>query len=150
MSGQTTVSTARRDRRVRLAGLSAASWTSGYLRRAAIADGTCALLAGLLAYQVRFENVTARSAGYLLMSLGLPVAWLATVALAGGYDSRFIGVGTDEFRKICSAGAFLTATVAIVAYGSKTDLARGYVVIATRCAGSAAACAGWWLSVMSQ
>ena len=47
-----------------------------------------------------------------------------------GYDSRFIGVGTDEFRKVLNAGVCLTACVAIVSYATKTDVARGYVVIA--------------------
>ena len=36
----------------------------------------------------------------------------------------------DEFRKIANAGVFLTATVAVVAYATKTDIARGYVFIA--------------------
>ena len=61
---------------------------------------------------------------------GPAVALAATVALAGGYDSRFIGVGTDEFRKVLNAGVCLTAASAILAYATKADLARGYVVIA--------------------
>ena len=60
----------------------------------------------------------------------LPVLWVISVRLAGGYDSRFIGVGTDEFRRVLNAGICLTAVVAIVSYATKTDLARGYVVIA--------------------
>ncbi len=52
------------------------------------------------------------------------------MALSGGYDSRFIGVGSDEFRKIVNAGLCLTAAVAILAYATRTDLARGYVVVA--------------------
>jgi exopolysaccharide biosynthesis polyprenyl glycosylphosphotransferase len=64
------------------------------------------------------------------MSLVMPLAWLLAVLLAGGYDSRFIGVGTDEFRKIINAGVFLTATVAVVSYATKADIARGYIVIA--------------------
>jgi exopolysaccharide biosynthesis polyprenyl glycosylphosphotransferase len=55
------------------------------------------------------------------------------VALAGGYDSRFIGVGSDEFRKIVNAGVCLTAAVAVVSYATKADIARGYVVIALPC-----------------
>ena len=52
------------------------------------------------------------------------------MALAGGYDSRFIGVGSDEFRRILNAAVSLTATVAVVSYALKLNIARGYVVVA--------------------
>jgi exopolysaccharide biosynthesis polyprenyl glycosylphosphotransferase len=111
----------------RLATQSSASWTSGYLRQTVAADALCSLAAGLLAFQVRFDSSTS---GYLALSLALPVLWVISVRLAGGYDSRFIGVGTDEFRRVLNAGICLTAFVAIVSYATKTDVARGYVVIA--------------------
>jgi exopolysaccharide biosynthesis polyprenyl glycosylphosphotransferase len=107
-----------------------ASWTTGYLRWALAVDGSCALAAGLLAFQVRFDAQVSSASAYLLLSLGLPLFWLLSVWLAGGYDSRFIGVGSDEFRRVLNAGVCLTATVAIVAYAAKADLARGYVVLA--------------------
>ncbi len=118
----------------RLAASSAASWTKGYLRQAAIADTACALAAGLLAFQVRFGSVSYPAWQYVQISLALPVVWLVAVAVAGGYDSRFIGVGSDEFRRVLNAGVSLTACVAIVAYAGKIGLARGYVVVALPCA----------------
>lgn len=107
-----------------------ASWETGYLRTAVLADACCGLLAGLLAFTLRFDGNTLAGGYYLAVSLFLPALWLAAVGLAGGYDSRFIGVGTDEFRRVLNAGVFLTAAVAIVSYAAKADLARGYVVIA--------------------
>ena len=114
----------------RLSAQSSASWTSAYLRQAICADSICGLAAGVLAFEVRFSNEAYGSRPYLLLSLALPVLWVLAVALSGGYDSRFIGVGTDEFRKVLNAGVCLTACVAIVSYATKTDVARGYVVIA--------------------
>ena len=58
----------------------------------------------------------------------------ASVAIAGGYDPRFIGVGSEEFRKVLNAAVSLTAGIAIVSYVAKLDLARGYVVVALPCA----------------
>jgi exopolysaccharide biosynthesis polyprenyl glycosylphosphotransferase len=131
VTGQTAVSTARRDRvSARFAELSSATWTAAYLRQACFADALCGLAAGVLAYLIRFSSPTDRPAAYLAASLILPFGWLLTIMLAGGYDSRFIGVGTDEFRKILNAGVSLTATVAVVSYATKADIARGYVVIA--------------------
>ena len=128
MSSRTAVTAQRRS--VGAAGLESASWTSRYLRRAAVADGACALVAGLLALEVRFADQGHPPAEYLALSLSLPLLWLICLALAGGYDSRFIGVGTDEFRKVLNVGVGLTAAVAVAAYATKTDIARGYVVIA--------------------
>jgi exopolysaccharide biosynthesis polyprenyl glycosylphosphotransferase len=131
VTGQTAVTTARRDRiNARFAELSSASWTAAYLRQLCFADAVCGLAAGVLAYVIRFSSPTDRPAAYLGASLILPIGWLGTILLAGGYDSRFIGVGTDEFRKVLNAGVFLTATVAIASYAFKADIARGYVVIA--------------------
>ena len=134
MTGQTAVTTARRSRvSARLAEPSSASWTAAYLRQACLADGLCGLLAGVLAYVIRFSSGGYRPAGYLAISLLLPGCWLLAILLAGGYDSRFIGVGTDEFRKILNAGVFLTAAVAVASYATKADIARGYVVVALPC-----------------
>jgi exopolysaccharide biosynthesis polyprenyl glycosylphosphotransferase len=131
VTGQTAVTTARRERvGERFADLSSASWTAAYLRQARATDALCGLGAGVLAYLIRFSSPTDRPAAYLAVSLIMPVVWLLTVLMAGGYDSRFIGVGTDEFRKIFNAGVFLTAAVAVVSYATKADFARGYVVIA--------------------
>jgi exopolysaccharide biosynthesis polyprenyl glycosylphosphotransferase len=65
-----------------------------------------------------------------VLSLALPVLWLAAVGLAGGYDVRFIGTGSDEFRKVLNAGVGLTAAVAIFSYVVNTELSRGYLLIA--------------------
>ena len=132
LSGQTAVRAHRRSDRAaaRLAAQDTASWTSGYMRRTRVVDCGCALAAGLLAFEVRFDGGSNAPAAYLVLSLSLPLFWLASVALAGGYDFRFIGVGSDEFRKVVNAGVCLTAAVAILAYATKTDIARGFVVIA--------------------
>jgi exopolysaccharide biosynthesis polyprenyl glycosylphosphotransferase len=105
-------------------------WTASYLRRALAVDGTCALVAGMLAFGVRFDAQVSSALAYLLLGPALPPLWLISVWLAGGYGSRFIGVGSDEYRRVLNAGVCLTAAVAIVAYAAKADLARGYVVVA--------------------
>ncbi|HEV8222749.1 MAG TPA: sugar transferase, partial [Streptosporangiaceae bacterium] len=98
-----------------------------------MADFLCGLAAGLLALELRFDATGSHPVSYLILSLGLPLIWLAFLALAGGYDKRFVGVGSDEFRRVLNAGVTLTAAVAILSYASKSEIARGYVVIALPC-----------------
>jgi exopolysaccharide biosynthesis polyprenyl glycosylphosphotransferase len=114
--------------------LSPAAWTKIYLRQVAVTDACCALAGGLLAFQVRFGDSGGHAAAYFWFALGLPLLWLAALGLSGSYDSRFIGVGSDEFRRTLNAGICLTAAVAFVSYVTKTEIARGYVVVALPCA----------------
>ena len=109
-----------------------ADWVGAYIRRTVVTDGTCALAAGLLAFEVRFGfgDLSLQASVYLLLSCALPVLWCAAVAVAGGYDSRFIGLGADEFRRVLSGAVGLTAGLAIYSYVTRLDIARGYVAIA--------------------
>jgi exopolysaccharide biosynthesis polyprenyl glycosylphosphotransferase len=104
------------------------TWTREYLRVVALADLGCAVLGVFVAAQLRFGNNVTRT--YLALSLALPVLWIAALWLSGAYDVRFIGTGSDEFRKVLNAGVSLTAAVAIFSYSINLELSRGYVVIA--------------------
>ena len=83
-----------------------------------------------MAARVRFGGQANLPLTYLSLTCGLPLAWSMSVLMAGGYDTRFIGFGSDEFRRILSAAVNLTAVVAVVSYAAKLDLARGYMAIA--------------------
>ena len=105
-------------------------WATAYIRNLIILDACCALAAGLLAFEVRFGRENYGKSGYLWLAVGLPVLWRIALELVGAYDVRFIGVGSDEFRRVINAGISLTAAVAVLSYATKTDVARGYVVVA--------------------
>lgn len=98
-----------------------------YLRRTAVIDFIVALVAVITAVQFRFGGHPTLK--YLVLSMVLPVLWLAALSVTGGYDSRFIGIGSDEFRKVLNAGASLTAGLAIISYALNSELSRGYLVI---------------------
>jgi len=104
------------------------AWSKDYLRKAALADLGCAVAGVFTAAQLRFGNDV--TATYVALSLALPVLWITALWLAGGYDVRFIGTGSDEFRKVLNAGIGLTAAIAISSYAVNLELSRGYLVIA--------------------
>src|SRR5260370_9153666 len=81
-----------------------------------------------MAAQIRFGSQVTKT--YLALSRALPVLWVAALWVAGAYDVRFIGNGSDEFRKVLNAGVSLTAAVAIFSYAINLELSRAYVVIA--------------------
>jgi exopolysaccharide biosynthesis polyprenyl glycosylphosphotransferase len=101
-----------------------------YLRQLLIADCACALIAGVLAVEIRFVSQGYLPLAYLAFTGVLPALWWGSVMLAGGYDPRFIGLGSDEFRKVLNAATCLAAGVAIASYTARLNLARGYLAVA--------------------
>jgi exopolysaccharide biosynthesis polyprenyl glycosylphosphotransferase len=110
--------------------LGPAAWVSPYLRRLVIADCACALAAGVLAVQIRFVSQGYLPVAYLAFTAVVPVLWWSCLTLAGGYDPRFVGLGSDEFRKVLNAAMCLAAGVAIASYTARLNLARGYLAVA--------------------
>ena len=102
-----------------------------HIRVARAADFGCALVAALVALFARFDHpLHGFLLPYQILTIALPFVWVAAIALGRGYQPRFIGLGSDEFRRVLNAGITLTAAVAVLAYATKTDVARGYVVVA--------------------
>jgi exopolysaccharide biosynthesis polyprenyl glycosylphosphotransferase len=102
-------------------------WTRGYLVRVGVIDALCAMLAVIAALEVRFDGHFTRM--YAAVSFVFPLLWLAALWLGGVYDSRFIGSGQDEFRKILNVGITLTAVIAIASYAVNEELSREYLLI---------------------
>ena len=105
------------------------SWIIRYQLLILGVDVASALLAGVIALAGRFSGAEPPSL-YVGATGSLPVVWAACVAMAGGYDARFIGLGSEEFRRVLNAAVSLTAAIAIFSYALKFDIARGYVLIA--------------------
>ncbi|GAB2947036.1 sugar transferase [Nonomuraea fastidiosa] len=98
--------------------------------QAVLGDLCAAGVGACAAFAVRFGWPTPYVLPYLLVSLVLPVVWCGAVALNRAYEPRMLGDGPEEFRRVAQAGLALTAATAIGSYLTKTDVARGYVVLA--------------------
>jgi exopolysaccharide biosynthesis polyprenyl glycosylphosphotransferase len=106
-------------------------WTAWYVRCALAIDFLSMLAGGLLALGIRFQwGTSIYTLPYFAMTGALPFLWLLTLLLCRAYEPRLIGVGSEEFRRVLQSGLVLTAAVAVIAYATKTDVARGYVVVA--------------------
>jgi exopolysaccharide biosynthesis polyprenyl glycosylphosphotransferase len=104
-----------------------AIWTRVYLRWAVIFDFAIAVVSSELALQVRFGGYA--TPRYAALSLIFPLLWVLALWLSGAYDDRYIGIGSDEFRKVLNAGVSLTAGLAILSYAVNTELSRAYLLL---------------------
>ncbi|HWB37417.1 MAG TPA: hypothetical protein VHA75_15475, partial [Rugosimonospora sp.] len=112
-------------------GPSRQTWEARYLRLVSLGDVSVGLLAGGVAFAVRFgHGVTDYNRGYLALSFTLPLALVLALALNRGYDRRLLFVGTDEYQRVLRAGMALLALTAAVSYLTDIRLARGYVAVA--------------------
>lgn len=115
-------------------------WAKDYARRLVVTDvlvlvwvvfGVQIAWFGLDSARVAVSgNVTDLAFGYTAVSIVIIVAWLIALAIYDTRDSRYIGSGAGEYRRIVDASIRLFAFVAIIAYAFKIDLARGYIFIA--------------------
>jgi exopolysaccharide biosynthesis polyprenyl glycosylphosphotransferase len=109
--------------------------SSGHLRTYQISvyaiDLVAALVGASSAYLIRFGDANVHQQNKYIWGLAvLPILWLLSVTISRAYESRFLGVSAEEFRRVIQAGVGLTAGISVVSYAFKAQFARGYVVTA--------------------
>ena len=109
------------------------AWRSAYVRRIAVGDALCGIIAALTGYLIRFgadNDVSAAAHPSVWMAALLPAIWLLVMLIARAYEQRFLWVGPDEFRRVFTAATSLLAGVGTVSWAFQLELARGFVVLA--------------------
>jgi exopolysaccharide biosynthesis polyprenyl glycosylphosphotransferase len=107
------------------------TWERGYVAVVIAIDAWAALVAAAVAYVGRFGDPPDSNYlwGYIALSACLPVLWLAAMSVARAYETRFLTVGYEEFRRVLIAAVVVIATVGTFSWATKAELARGYVII---------------------
>jgi exopolysaccharide biosynthesis polyprenyl glycosylphosphotransferase len=107
-------------------------WERRLVRGVIAIDAITSLVAGVIAYDVRWGDQPGQDPrwAYLALSAGLPFLWLAAMAAARAYESRFLLVGAEEFRRVLAAAVAVIATVGTASWAANAQIARGYVLVA--------------------
>jgi exopolysaccharide biosynthesis polyprenyl glycosylphosphotransferase len=119
--------------------LDAPDWARNYASRLVVTDfvviawaivGTQIAWFGTLDAQLNLSKYRGGFAlNYSLISVLLILAWVAFLALFETRDSRVIGTGNNEYKRVVDATVRLFGIVAIVAFLFQLDLARGYIIL---------------------
>ncbi len=103
-----------------------------YATRAILWDSLAVVAAGATGFVLRWAipfNVEITDRTYVSLVFVVVVAWLATLVLRGAYDTRILGVGSEEFKRVVGATFVVFGAVAVVVFALKIDLSRGFVLI---------------------
>jgi exopolysaccharide biosynthesis polyprenyl glycosylphosphotransferase len=140
---------------------SASVWSTIYARRVAITDVAViawAVIGSQILWFGSFDstlNVSKYRGGFALsysfISLVVIVVWVVALAIFATRDSRVVGTGSAEYRRVIDATLRLFGLIAILAFLFKIDLARGFIITALPVGLLALLASRWmwrqWLSV---
>lgn len=98
-------------------------WLRIYTVAVVLADATVALVAAVIAVSAFASPVS----GWVLLLF--PPAWVASLAAGRTYEHRFVGNGSEEYKRLFHTGVVFLALIGTLAYAFSAELARGVVVV---------------------
>src|SRR5690606_16882806 len=111
------------------------TWHRPYALILLVLDAVAVGLASLTAISM-FEQATSGFEGLTLPILtpdvffdlvayvGLPIGWVVALWGHGAYDRRYLGLGSDEYKRVLRASITAAATVSFLAFAFKVNLSR--------------------------
>jgi exopolysaccharide biosynthesis polyprenyl glycosylphosphotransferase len=110
-------------------------WRVRTARTLGIVDAFVIVWAVAGAFVVRFGFepnfvISGQESNYLWLSVVLCVAWWFMLGAWNSRQSRILGAGPDEYKRVAAASLWLFGLLAIVSYVLRIETARGYVGIA--------------------
>jgi exopolysaccharide biosynthesis polyprenyl glycosylphosphotransferase len=96
-------------------------------------DLVAVALAVVVAFLLRFGVEPGRTAGgvpYLVVGVLIGAGWLAGLAGADGYRTRYLGTGAEEYKRVVTGTFWAWGVTAVACYAGKVEVARGFVVVA--------------------
>nr|WP_235835585.1 MULTISPECIES: sugar transferase [Arthrobacter] len=110
-------------------------WRVRTARTLRVVDAFVIVWAVAGAYSIRFGldssvTVAGLDSSYLLLSILLSVTWWLMLEAWSTRQSRILGSGPDEYKRVAAASLWLFGFIAIFSYVFRVETARGYVGIA--------------------
>lgn len=106
---------------------------TAYQVRALLIDGlgilACLGVGAVVAWWVIGSEASVEGPELAAMA-GLGLSWMLVLILRGVYDTRILGVGGEEFKRVVAATLWVVALVAVVAFVARIDPGRGVVLVA--------------------
>ena len=105
-------------------------WQSQYVRRLFVGDAVVLSAATAAAVAMRSGGRSLLGLSYAGVAIAVTVAWLGVLYAARAYDPRFLGCGSEEYKRVTNASVHLFAGIALGALALREPIARSFVVLA--------------------
>lgn len=111
-------------------------WRQRHTRSLALVDAAAVLWAMSGALVLRFgttqgqELITTAGEPYIAVTILVSAIWWVMLGFWGSRETKILGYGTDEYKRLLSASFWLFGLIAVVSYVFQLDTARGYVALA--------------------
>jgi exopolysaccharide biosynthesis polyprenyl glycosylphosphotransferase len=111
---------------------SAMGWQQRYVRRLAIGDAAVLSIAIAVAVVVQSARDRGRLAALAYAGLAalLALSWMLALAAGRAYEPRFLGCGSEEYKRVANASMHLIAAIALIAFALRLAPARSFVGLA--------------------
>ena len=97
------------------------AWERRYATLMPLGDLVITLSVALLVGRLPWVDLT--------VALIVAVAWLVPLAVGGGYESRVLGQGSDEYKRVLSSSWQYAALLGLVAYAVGDESVRGCLFV---------------------
>ena len=118
------------------------AWETTYSLSLVLVDAALISVAGYVALGRFGGGETVNGIPYAVLAVLLAPVWVLVLAVGRAYESRFVGVGSDEFRRVFDSSIRLLAAVATVAFVFRVPLSarlrRRWRSRSARCCSSSA------------
>ena len=103
-------------------------WERAYVRRLVVLDALAAATAGAVALLAEF-GAFSQAPGYRIAAALFPLGWVAALTIGHAYQSRYLGVGGEEYRRVFDSAVRVLAAISVLVLAVGYDPARGFVVL---------------------
>lgn len=101
-------------------------WLPKYTVAVVVADLLAALVSVVIAVSVPLSGDESVNSWVVAL---FPPAWVAALALGRTYEHRFVGNGSEEYKRLFHTSVAFLAVIGTLAYALDIELTRGVVVV---------------------
>ncbi len=114
-------------------------WESVYATALIVSDAVAITAAAAIALAFRFNQASAIVGGtqsplsglsYSAVTMMVAPVWVVVLAASRCYEPRFLGVGSEEFKRVVNGSVRFAALLALVSFALRAELSRGFVGVA--------------------
>jgi len=106
-------------------------WQRRYVRRLLVGDAVVLCVAAAAAVAIPGSDTVHDLHGvpYGVIATIAAAVWLALVAAGRAYEPRFLGCGSEEYKRIANSGFYLLAGIAVMTLTLRLDISRSFLAI---------------------